>query len=262
MSHHKPDRRISMNRKNAAYILNVIFISLLLILFLIGCERFNSDDYHDNAIDEHDASMSASTTEESPSNDKPDDIPEQNGNENTDPTHEEVLDYSQMSNEEIIALFMKAWEEQNTEVMDDLSNLSKLYANGFNFQKYGYNMLFCWAAGISTGLNGRPESVCTHGCENFSHKIYNLNIRQSYFGDYGIEPDRLESKYKHYKDVYFVSFTMDENNIINHLEVCTDSAPKDQNKTEFCIFFRMINDKEKGHRVIANKDWLAERLGR
>lgn len=263
-----------MNRKNAAYILNVTFISLLLILFLIGCERFNSDDYHDNAIDEHDASMSASTTEESPSNDKPDDIPEQNDNENTDPKHEGVVDYSQMSDEEIISAFMKAWEEQNTEVMDELSNFSTFYADSFDFQKYGYDCIFCWGGSdlaMSLPEYNHVRPVCEHGSENYSHAVYDLEIRQSDNSDYGCAPEELSS-HKHYQDVYYVSFNMDNDSIIRHLEVCICGAQEGTlisdgyyeltGKYGLGIYFRMINDKEKGHRVIANKGWVADNLGR
>jgi surface protein len=180
----------------------------------------------------------------------------------------QCVDYSQMSDTEIIALFMKAWEEQNTEVMDELSNFSKL-CSGDDWERYGYNFMFCWggsdvAMGLAEYNYERP--VCTHGCENFSHDIYNLEIRQSDYYDYGEAPEDLPSVYKHYQDVYEVKFNYDEDCVINHLELCVCGfkgiIQDESSEYGKAIYFRIRYDEEKGHRVIANKGWVAERLGK
>lgn len=249
-------------------ITRVLLLFLLLISILIGCKGHKPAEQLEDSVREQNEPSNDITAEESQVNGIPADSPEQNGNENTDPTHEEVLDYSQMSNEEIIGAFMKAWEEQNTEVMDELSNFSKL-CSGDDWERYGYNFMFCWggsdvAMGLAEYNYERP--VCTHGCENFSHDIYNLEIRQSDYYDYGEAPEDLPSVYKHFQDVYEVKFNYDEDCVINHLELCVCGfkgiIQDESSEYGKAIYFRIRYDEEKGHRVIANKGWVADNLGR
>ncbi len=243
-----------------------LILASLLILSIISCDGNKETEQQNNNKNEQSASEYGQTA-----------VEQQSGDDNTtNPATDQIdetIDYSQMSDEEIISAFMKAWEEQNTEVMDELSNFSALYADSFDFQKYGYNCIFCWGGSdlaMSLPEYNHVRPVCEHGCENFSHAVYDLEIRQSDNSDYGCAPEELSS-YKHYQDVYYVSFNMDENSIIRHLEVCicgaqegtltSDAYYELTGKYGFDIYFRMINDNERGHRVIANKGWVPDRFG-
>ena len=212
--------------KQRLFVLLTAVLILLLALSLFGCEKQDSENNQQT-------------------NDPPENVI----------VEKETTDYSGMSKEEIITEFMKAWENDDIAVMDELSDFPEDYRMGKNFEDNGYHAIFSWG---NVSMTDNP--VCDHGCENFSHSIYDLKIRQSDNSDYGCAPEELQSLHPEYEDIYIASFTMDENSIIRHLEKCifgwkegtllSDDVFARDGVYGDGIIFEMFFDSEKGHWII------------
>ncbi len=217
--------------------LNIILLifAFFFVLFLFGCENGYSEN------------------------------PGQPENEENGPAVENNDDYSAMSDEEIIAAFMRAWEKQDTAVMDELSSLAELYYNrlaysGNYFDYYGYDCIFCWGLFCE-------EKVCEHNPGDYSHTVSDLEIRQSEFGDYGCSPEELEKLHPNYSDVYYLAFTLGDNNVVDHLENCDKSNLKGLDQSSWTpatgekriqIYLCLNYDEARGHRIIVNTNFVPD----
>ncbi len=176
---------------------------------------------------------------------------------------QETVDYSQMSKEEIITAFLKAWEKDDMKVMNELSDFPEYFLVEKKFDDFGYHGLFCWA-GLSF-VQGEV-TTCEHGCDEFSHAVYDIKIRQCDNTDYGCAPEEdWQNKYPNYENTYSVTFLIDENSIIRHLDVCAFGGEEgksitdqsfEQNGVYVCSqYFNMRFDEENGHWVIVDKKY-------
>lgn len=214
--------------KQRIFVLLTAVLVLLLALSLFGCEKQGSENNQQTNEDPENVIVEKETT-----------------------------DYSGMSKEEIITEFMKAWENDDIVVMDELSDFSESFTNSQDFSNYGYHGMFCWG---NVSFPSGDYLICDHGCENFSHAVNDLEIRQSDNTDYGCAPEELQSLHPEYENIYVVSFTMDENSIIRHLEKCifgwkegtllSDDVFARDGVYGGGIIFEMFFDSEKGHWII------------
>ena len=219
--------------KQRIFVLLTAVLVLLLALSLFGCEKQNSEN-----------------------NQQTNEYPE------IVIVEKEPADYSKMSKEEIIEEFMKAWENDDIAVMDELSDFAESFTNSQDFSNYGYHGMFCWG-NVSFPIG--DYLICDHGCDNFSHAVNDLEIRQSDNTDYGCAPEELQSLHPNYENTYAVSFMIEENSIIRHLEMCAfggeegklvcDQAFEQTGKYSCSQYFKMKFDEEKGHWVIVTKTY-------
>jgi hypothetical protein len=187
------------------------------------------------------------------------------GNKENGQTVENNTDYSSMSDEEIIAAFMTAWENRDTAIMDELSSLSEHYKNNAAyaadyFEYYGYDCIFCWGLFCE-------EKVCAHDLNGYTHAVSGLEIRQSEFGDYGCAPEELEKLHPRFADIYYLAFTLGDNNVTDHLENCDKSNLKWLDQSSWTpatgekrieIYVCLKFDDARGHRIIVNTNFVPD----
>ena len=111
-----------------------------------------------------------------------------------------------------------------------------------------------------------PLDLLCHLIDKNKMNIYDIKIRQCDNTDYGCAPEEdWQNKYPNYENTYSVTFLIDENSIIRHLDVCVFGGEEgksitdqsfEQNGVYVCSqYFNMRFDEENGHWVISDKKY-------